>query len=426
MAATFIHSAESEQLMPPPQSLLLILFLMLNLACSGAPVKPQLSPSERQDLVTIYQGLREMALLELARPVALERSELDEEALAERLRRSIAVSHDFDHPYFESALNLGMVYSLGGMLGWPAAPQIAEYYLQQALLLRAKSGQAYEALSFLHLSLGDIDGARYYAQLMRQNSTELGIEAQILLAMIDLGSGEKVAAFSALGEIIANPAPDKELMSGLAEIIILSAKGGGAFTLPSEFDAMPGRPEGTLAGLRFPFVDYKNLNHGFFISYPVSWTLYDEETAYPLSRCFRLAELTLDLPLALEQPAVNRVRILALPIDFGTSSEEFAEHRIPIYKYPELVEGLAPVIADSVHQHYWDDDQEGEMVFLARGQVGFFFHYFASPQAYREDRDRFHEVLSSFRTSPPLEIMPPECREDLPSAYSPDGLSSVF
>ncbi|OIP39579.1 MAG: hypothetical protein AUK47_09745 [Deltaproteobacteria bacterium CG2_30_63_29] len=356
-----------------------------------------------------------MLLFEVVRPKVVERSPDEVQRLTHGLRLAqhltMTVSDDFE-THYEVARNLGIIYAVGASLAWPAATQLSEKFLQAALTLEPSRPDALESLGFLHRLTGDQGGSLYYLEAAKAARTTADPVVDMALAQGYHLGGRDDEALQLLA-LVRQGNPDEELARVLEEVIQL-AQSQHVFRVPDHLEAEPFRPDATRSALDFPAVAYRNIRHGFAVSYPYDWTLYDEESQYPLGPCRRLAELTLDLPLRTidDDEELARVRLLVYPIGFGVSLDQFAVDTLPMYQYPQNIDVMDPVIEGSRQVHYKEgkfDTDEGEMVYLVDGQMGFFFHFMTTNAVYPERRAEFETFLKEFRTLAAKDFAPPGC-----------------
>jgi hypothetical protein len=408
----------------------------LLLSGCGAPsaARTVLDTQQRAQLSDLIEHIRLLVTVELLRPAQLQPTTSERQRTANDIKvsQSMILSLVPELDATEAACSLAWTQLAGTQLGWPAAAQLSELLFQRCIqaeteLLEAggtsqglsliADAQPELGLGMLHLLTGDRAGARALLQLAWQQRPEQNTLMFLALALaLDEQPKEAQRLFSQL------PPSNDVFEASLREILRLAMREPQGFIGPSRLDERGLRPPGVSAALSFPDVLYRNEGHGFLLRYPITWTLYDEETAFPLRACTPLAELTLDLPLRIAiAPDADRgrVRLLAYSVPFGTSSESLFSEQMPQYPLPTSSERISALLEDSVHLHYRDGEQpeaqEGEVVLLVRGQMAFLLHWMSSVQRYPEERQLFEQFLLNFKVFDPSLKVSDECRQALPS-----------
>jgi len=408
--------------------ILLVAALLVSCGGGGAETPtseppPPLTRAQARAIDGIHDRIENLLLIEVVRPARSEVTEDDATRLSQRLRiglllvRDVSTHHEH---HYEVARTLGTIFATGVALGWPAASQLAEIFLQNAVAIDQSRADGWVSLGMLHLMTGDTTGAVHYLERARDLASSPQPTAQMALAQAYHLAGRQDEAVAALEEILQS-SPTAELPRVLLELVELAAEEDeDVFRTPNAPVAEPYRPDPVVTAVAFPEVHYQNRKFGFSVRYPYDWTLHQEVADKELDRCVHVAEVALDLPLQTlpEEPPHARVRVIAWPVGADTTPRELAEERLQLLRNPQTLTEQVPIIDDSIQQHFAQDvggrAREGEIVFVVRGAMGFVLQLSSTPSEFPVAREGFHRLLRSFSTQRPSRVLPPDCAQDAP------------
>lgn len=393
-------------------------------SATATPAPSPLDPREVAALDSVYDRVHSLLLIEVVRPRQADLDADDVRELTFRLRVGLTlvgrISTHHDHHY-QVARTLGALYATGTSLGWPAAPFIAERFLQRAVEIDELDPSGWESLGLLHMLTGDLSGAIHYLETARSLARVPSPSVQIALGQAYYLDGRRADAVEALS-LLVDRMPDAELPRAMLELV--ESEGGEpttVFRTPTNVTPEPFRSARTVSALAWPDVQYQNLAHGFVLRIPWDWILFEETLDRPLDACTRIADVAFDLPLDElgADPPQTRVRVTALPIPDGTDARSLATMREPIFVYPEAVEELSPVVTGTVHQRYVDPEagrlgRAGEVVFAVHREMGFILHLSSTPDEIDGAKPAFDEFLRGFGTRDAGAWQPDGCGGDRP------------
>lgn len=399
-----------------PRLILIGFALLILVGCASGgsspnnPLDPGLDATARQErFETIYAMVSDQLLMQHVRPASSPMTREDTQKLSRRLKYALFLISE-EPESVEANLNLGQLFAAAVPLGWPAAPQLSELFLQKVVEDTPERPRAHHLLGVLHLLTGDLQGSLSHLERAQRLDRE-GDEPRIMLALgqVYYLMEEQRAATMWLERYLEQVPEDQLVRAFLSTVRLGVSDEPLEFRIPQRFEPAPFRPSETLAAVNFPRIEYRNLRHGFALSFPYTWTLYDEEVDYPLGPCRPMAELTLDLPLKeTDEGGVisDRIRLLSYPVPSGLTSERFSRERLPIYEYPQALAPVEePVIPGSIHLSYSETgkdglERQGEVIFHVSNGVGYFIHFMSTPTTFDLSFDRFRGALQTFKTLP--------------------------